>query len=585
MRIGISQIDTRAGDLKNTAGRMVDISHAAAARGVELLMFPVAALTGPSPVDFGNQDAFLADLMETLSWLASHVAVDCLVPVVLCVNDQPVIEVLHLHEGASIPLRFGAWAVSSFARNLTDGPQMGGRADTELVIGDTRMGMAFSYEDLDSWCAARNTPDVVCFFSNYGYAVDDASSALGSALVEGRYREDATELGSWLVGVGSLGAYDLQVFSGASFVLEPDGRLVASSPAFEEDLLVADVGANAALEPGEELRPELYDERYHLWQALVLGVRDYVHKLDKADVALALDGSLASMLLATIATDALGPAHVHALLCAPPDSPRHDDVPKLAHALRISTRPLPNAPTDDTLFAADLAMAHLASLAREVNGIPLLPADKTALALEAHRVGSCPAALAPLGDVYRVDVLDVARLRNTISPVFPSLEISPADVPHIGIDVPEWGYEGLLEHMDAAVAAHVEGERSLSEVIATVGNEEVVTATLRAFRDEEHARLGRFACLMMTTRTLADAHMPVGFAWHDQAREDADDAAIAAIEEALRQAISASEPMVRDGERRSSSTVGDAEMREALELLRDIAMGSTVDWRTLFSEN
>ncbi|MDO5709656.1 MAG: nitrilase-related carbon-nitrogen hydrolase [Coriobacteriales bacterium] len=363
MRIGISQINTQAGDLAHTADRMAGISQVAAERGVDLLIFPVAALTGPTPVDYSNQGAFLSDVAEGLTDLATRVDCACLVPVVIPVGDGVSVEVAHLHDGIMTPIRYGKQVRSPFSTNTEDDGAL-----ATLEIAGSVLGLAFSYEDLDQWRDSSQSVDVICYLAGYGYAVDDVSSVLGAALDDGRYQQDALETGAWFVGVASLGGYGAQVFSGSSFVLAPDGQLVASSPAFEEDLLAADVGQGAAKEGARNITPEVYDDRYHLWQALVLGIHDYVHKLGRSDVALALDGTLSSMLLAVLATDALGPTHVHALLAAG-GAARVADVSRLAQALRIDARPTTLAAADG-LMARDLMQVELAALARGLTRLP-----------------------------------------------------------------------------------------------------------------------------------------------------------------------------------------------------------------------
>ena len=108
-----------------------------------------------------------------------------------------------------------------------------------------RLGVAFTYDDLDVYDDYAYDVDVIVFLSPYGFAVDDPSSALGSSLAEGRFPADARATGAWVVGVGSLGCYDTQLCCGSSFVLAPWGELAASAPSLEEALLVCDVDPSA----------------------------------------------------------------------------------------------------------------------------------------------------------------------------------------------------------------------------------------------------------------------------------------------------------------------------------------------------
>src|SRR5262249_33537867 len=141
----------------------------------------------------------------------------------------------------------------------------------------------------------------------------------------------ATQAGVPIVYVNLVGGQDELVFDGASLVFDGDGRLLARSPQLEEDLLVVDV----AVGPGRPLRlPEVHvrdappelplpvargvDEPLtpvaEVYQALVVGTRDYVRKNGFSDVLVALSGGIDSALVATIAVDALGAEHVVGVL-------------------------------------------------------------------------------------------------------------------------------------------------------------------------------------------------------------------------------------------------------------------------------
>ena len=567
---------------------MASISQLAARRGVDLLVFPVAALTGPVAVDYAAQVPFTLDLMDTLSDLAQRVSCDCLVPMVDFEGDVPAIHAVLLRDGAPLPLGRVPWGQRAAAHGSFEG-QPHDDSLTSLEVAGSYIGIAYSYEDLDAWCDEPRRPDVLCFLASYGYAIDDPSSALGGALQEGRFMTDASETGAWVVGAGSLGGYGTQVFCGSSFVLSPDGHLAASCPAFEEGLLVAEVGKDVAIGPEDELAFEVYDERYHLWQALVLGIRDYLHKLGHTDAVLALDGSLPSMLLSVLASDALGPTHVHVLLCAGADSPRISDAARLARTLRVDVHTLSEVDVPHALSREDLIAAELRALARAVGAVPLSSADKTGLALESERW--CPSVgwLAPLGDVYRIDVLDVARLRNTISSVMPGLALVPSDVPDVGIPVHEWDLEPMLERIDVSLATHVEGARGLAQVAAAVGDEQLARAVLDKFHDLDAARISRPPCLMMSTRTLSDARMPLGFAWRDHGRDDALPGSLGLWEAGVRPTSGAHGKASPATDSPNYGNDGLEEyqdmIQEALSLLHDLSVGSSPDWLGPFSEN
>ena len=179
MRIGIAQIETQAGDLERNVERLGECARRAAEKGVELLIFPMAALVGVTPVQSADREGFLLDLMETLAPELEDLACPCLIPMVLSVDGSPLPEAL-LVEGREIkPVRLSARLSSTKGR---DGGDPSVDALPELPFHGARLGVAFTYEDLDAYDDYEYDVDVILFLSGYGFAVDDPSSALGSSL-------------------------------------------------------------------------------------------------------------------------------------------------------------------------------------------------------------------------------------------------------------------------------------------------------------------------------------------------------------------------------------------------------------------
>ena len=122
----------------------------------------------------------------------------------------------------------------------------------------------------------------------------------------------STSSSAWIVAAGSLGGYGTQVFTGSSFVLAPWGELAAQAPSLEEALLVCDIDPHSEGPLARPLVQEVFDRPLFTWGALTLGLHDLCEETGNDDVAVLLDGSLDSMVVTTLATDALGPTRVHA---------------------------------------------------------------------------------------------------------------------------------------------------------------------------------------------------------------------------------------------------------------------------------
>ena len=532
MRIGVAQIHTVAGAFDQTVERMVEQSRRAVEQGVELLVFPLAALAGVGALPFSDNPSFMADVADAVSDLTDRLACTALVPVPVDLCDpNGHIDVLLIEGGEARSLVRPAQARMSSPFGDGQGQAQGhgsievqerqsGREVSEFVHEGLRFAIALSQADLNQLDDYDYDDDVVLFVSGYPFAADDIASVLGASLNESRYIDDAKMMSSWMVGVGGVGGYGDQVFSGSSFVLSPSGELKALAPAFEETLLVCDVQpiheTQSPERDSDSLSLEVYDAPFHLWQAVSTGLRDFVHQQDKRDVALLLDGSLGSMVLLALASDALGPLHVHALVgsSAAKDAPACRELARKLHVDQIE-----GMGATGGLDARDLDELLLAAHAREHDAIVLSSLDKTALALGLGTGHVSAATLCPLGDVYRSDVLDMAHVRNTISPLFRRVALGLADEFSIRLDEGEAmrvDNEHTLESVDEILLGYVEYDRSLAE-LAEAGDtpRQVVEAVLRMVRASEPWRRAMPPVLVMSTHTLDEARFPLGYMWDD----------------------------------------------------------------------
>lgn len=568
MRIAIAQMGSRAGELQKTVTRMLDFARQAHDRGAELVVFPMAALTGPVPAEFADQEGFLLDLSETFALLCEEAPCACIVPVVTEVDSVPEFEAVLVNDGNVTPLKATA-LIERGQQDARDDQDAPAPDLPEFEVSGLRLGLAFTYEDLDDYDDFEFDVDAIVFASGYGYAVDDPSSAMGGAITEARFRTDAETCGAWIIGVGSVGGYGSQVFCGSSFVLAPWGELAALAPAFEEALVTCDVDASSEGPLAHPLVPEVYDRSLTLWGALSAGLSDFVAESGATGASLVLDGSLNSALLATLASDALGPTNVHALL-APPTRDTMPACADLARSLRIDATQLDRTTLDahDAAFARDLVEARLAALARSTSSVALSSADKTALALEDLTHAVRAATLAPLGDVYRSDVIELARLRNTISPVIPASMRDAFDVCAIeGVGEVSTSRVQQVEFIDYVLASHIEWQRCLSDVVESQGHGEVSLGVFERYESNELSRRLAPPSLLVSSRSLADAAKPLGFAWRDKRREKGervDEKALGELADAIGEAV-------KDSEDVSLPTSDD--MRRTLEFLRDFAQG------------
>src|SRR5207344_1738564 len=344
-----------------------------------------------------------------------------------------------------------------------------------------------------------------------------------------------------LVYVNQVGGQDELVFDGASMVFDAEGELVARAPQFIEDLLVVDLDVDAIyrkrlLDPRgretraalpevavseEQARPSgarrgglapLRGHAAEVYDALVLGLRDYTLKNGFRDVVLGLSGGIDSSLVAAIAADALGPEHVHGVSMPSRYSSdgSRSDAEALATAIGCDYRTIAIEPafaafldllapsfagrepdlTEENLQSRIRGMLLMA-LSNKFGWLVLTTGNKSEMAVGYSTLyGDSAGGFAVIKDVYKTTVYKLCRHVNDeagrkIIPeaVFvkpPSAELRPDQ--RDDQSLPPY------EELDPILKAYVEDDRTTAEIIAMVGHEAQVRRITRLVDVAEYKR-------------------------------------------------------------------------------------------------
>jgi len=340
IRVAAAQIDTVVGDLDGNAARILVAYEAAEAHGADLVVFPELTVTGYPPEDLLLRPAFVAAAGEALAKVAVRTGRAA------AVVGFP--EAAHDLRNAAAVLAHGEvqgvyrkqllpnYAVFDERRYFTPGTDNG----PLFVIGGVKVGVSICE---DAWSP---TGPVVAQAMGGAELVVNLNA---SPYYAGRLRERETMLATRaadaavpIVYANLVGGQDELVFDGASLVFDEGGHLISRAKQLAEDLLVVDIEVRSwhrerRLDPlgrtGGGPLPEVFvtdahsaddarDARiepvlgpvHEVYEALVLGTRDYVRKNGFADVLIGLSGGVDSALVAAIAVDALGPEHVVGVL-------------------------------------------------------------------------------------------------------------------------------------------------------------------------------------------------------------------------------------------------------------------------------
>lgn len=585
MRIAVAQARGCAGDFAAAKERVVATVARAAGAGAGLVVFPAYFLAPPEPVCEPDREGFFVDTLQLVSELAGSLAAPTILPVVLGGGEAgSVLEAAYIDGESVVPLRLmGQLRAAARRAGADDGEDAGaGLALPQLEVGGLTLGVAFTHEDLDEYVGYDYRVDAVLFVSTYGFALDDSSSALGASLAESRFVDDADAMNAWVVGVGGVGAFDLEVHAGSSFALAPWGELAAEAPAFEEALMLADIDRGFEGPLREPLQMQVFDPALLAWEAVAEGLRAIAAGLGRTEAAVVVDGTLASMLACAAAVDAVGPTHVRPFVLAWGDA-RDASSRKLARNLRLEAaeldaRSLTGRGAGEALdeeLALDAAWARAAAWARSAGGFVVSGADKTALALGSAAPRDLVCVL-PFGDLYRSDVLALSRLRNTVSPVVPLAArraFSADDLP-VAPKGPA-SAEKRLEVVDSLLTGYVEWERPLSDLAEECGDEGLVRAVVAVARKSINELPGRVLAPVLTSKTLEEARGAFGLRWRDRVRTPDERLDLSSLADALRAEGTAGEA---GGDGAAAQAPGGSDDERALDALDLLGMlGATSD--------
>jgi len=338
LRIATCQLNTVVGDLDGNVAALLAMLDRAEAAGCDLAVFPELAITGYPPEDLLLKPGFVADNLASLEKVAARTG--------RCAAIVGFVDRSHdLHNAAAVCAHGQVQGVyhkrllpnyAVFDEQRYFAP---GQGDPVLfLIGGVRVGVSIC-EDI--W--SPDGPAAVQAAGGAELVVNLNASPYYAGRLEERERmlgTRAADASCALVYVNQIGGQDELVFDGASLVIDASGAVLARAPQFAEDVMVVDLDVRPSF------RKRLLDPRGRLWspplaqvtvtsepadhdgrvdptraeplprerevyEALVLGTRDYVGKNGFTDVVLGLSGGVDSSLVAAVAVDALGADHVH----------------------------------------------------------------------------------------------------------------------------------------------------------------------------------------------------------------------------------------------------------------------------------
>jgi NAD+ synthase (glutamine-hydrolysing) len=552
LRIALAQVNPTVGDLAANAELVRQNVATAQSAGAHIVVFPEMVLTGYPVEDLALRPSFQSASQKAIAELAKELTgeIVAIVGYLDQVNGAPQ-NMVAVISGGAIQARYAKCHLPNYGvfdefRNFVPG-------DKTLVvrIHGVDVGIAIC-EDLwiDGGITAQladRRPGLIIVPNGSPY--ERAKDDLRLALVTKRARQAAAPL----VYVNMTGGQDDLVFDGDSIVVNSDGAVIARAPQFEDGVAVVDldvatktstpdvviseteVSIDRALIPGIAVR---LDDRAEIWQALVIGLRDYVEKNGFRSVVLGLSGGIDSALVAAIAIDALGAKRVNGVAMPSKYSSDHSisDAQALAEATGIHFRTVPIAPMVEA-YMSNLVLKELAeeNLQARVRGTTLMgisnqeghlvlaTGNKSELAVGYSTLyGDAVGGFAPIKDIYKTDVWALARWRNEVARSRGEAEPIPVNSiekePSAELRPDQKDSDSLPDYLllDRVLTAYVDDDQGSEALIAAGFDEALVRRVIAMVDKAEYKRRQYPPGTKVSKRAFGkDRRLPMTSRWQE----------------------------------------------------------------------
>jgi NAD+ synthase (glutamine-hydrolysing) len=507
VKVAVAQINCSVGDFEGNSRKIVEAAARAVAGGADLLVTPELSLTGYPPEDLLLRRAFYAACDSALQKLAGQLLQ---FPELCVVVGHPMAREGQRFNAASV-LQGGMVLGTYFKHDLPNydvfDEQRYFTPDNRPFVFDVK-GTAFGINICeDTWfhyapeCSLAAGAQVLLVLNASPFHLGKQAQRLQTM------RDNVSHFGLALVYANLVGGQDELVFDGASFVLAADGNLVASAPYFTESVLLVEFvdgvpqpGAIAAEPPEEALA---YD-------ALVLGVRDYVGKNGFPGALIGLSGGVDSALTLVVAVDALGADRVRAVMMPSQfTSPMSvEDAEELARNLGVRHDVLPIKPAFDAFLAtlagefrglawdtteenlqARIRGTLLMALSNKYGAIVLTTGNKSETAVGYSTLyGDLAGGFAVIKDILKTLVYRLCQHRNASGQVIPERILTRAPSAELKADQIDQDSLPAYDILDDIITRYMQEGESIADIVGAGFDESVVRQVVRMIRTSEYKR-------------------------------------------------------------------------------------------------
>ena len=530
MKVALAQINTTVGDLPGNEAKIRSAYQRGVEAGAEMVVLPELTITGYPPRDLLLKNEFVAQNLAALNRLAG-------------ITGKTALLVGYVGQATARPGR----SLTNDVALLQNGKILATRSKTLLPtydvfdedryfepalnnlpvdLADAKIGLTVCediWNDEEFWPERRyrNNPPMELIASGAKILFNISASpwTLGKEKVRSEMLSSlARKARTPIVFCNAVGGNDELVFDGNSMVFNAAGQLIAQAKLFSEDFVVADTRSTEAIE--FHSGPDV--EKVH--DALVLGLRDYLHKCGFKSAVLGLSGGIDSAVVAALAAEALGKENVRGVSLPSEYSSQHslDDARVLAGNLGIHYDVIPiqtvfaGAKHElQTVFAgraedtteeniqARLRGVLLMAMSNKFGSLLLTTGNKSELGVGYCTLyGDMCGGLAVISDVPKTMVYQLAKWINREWEIIPDSSITKPPSAELRPDQRDQDSLPPYEILDAILEHYVVHARSLGEIVAMGFEEATAKRVIRLIDLSEYKRRQAAPGLKVTSKAF-----------------------------------------------------------------------------------
>lgn len=548
IRIACAQINCTVGDLKGNAEKILEYIEKAKEKGVDIVAFPELAITGYPPDDLLLKTSFINDNLKTIRELAKKIG-DIIVIAGFVDRTQGKIfnaaAIIHrgkikaIYHKKLLP-NYGVFDEKRYFSQGDENPVY--RAETEQ--GRFIFGVSIC-EDI--WhdtgpikIQAKQKASLIFNINASPYHMEKIKER------EKIVKDMAKENNVYIVYTNLVGGQDELVFDGQSFIVEPGGKIVSRADAFKEQLLIHDIEVplrkirnNIIFRLNERKKENIscYLSQHlsleqEIYEALVLGLRDYVSKNGFQKTVIGISGGIDSALVTTIAVDALGKDRVIGVFMPSRFTSQDSisDAKNLAQNLGIKLLEIPieeifssylktlqphfeNTKPDITEenIQARIRGNLLMALSNKFGYLVLTTGNKSEISTGyATLYGDMAGGFAVIKDVPKTIVYKLARYRNSVKPVIPEHIITREPTAELRANQKDTDSLPPYEILDEILKMYVEQDKSIDYITKKGFDRDTTARVVRMVDRSEYKRRQAPPGIKITPRSFGkDRRMPI----------------------------------------------------------------------------